>query len=130
MPRSPPRRASSTSRTSPGVWWRRCSGATRTCSATSHETDPARINETWETLKAEEKQRTGLLDGIPAELPALSRAAKVLDRLERAGSPLTPARPGETSDLGDRLLALVAEARESGVDPEQALRDAVRRVSS
>ena len=94
------------------------------------ETDPARINETWETLKAEEKQRTGLLDGIPAELPALSRAAKVLDRLERAGSPLPPARPGETGDLGDRLLALVAEARESGVDPEQALRDAVRRVSS
>ncbi len=96
----------------------------------SHETDPARINETWETLKAEEKQRTGLLDGIPAELPALSRAAKVLDRLERAGSPLPAARPGETGDLGDRLLALVAEARESGVDPEQALRDAVRRVSS
>ena len=94
------------------------------------ETDPARINETWETLKAEEKQRTGLLDGIPAELPALSRAAKVLDRLERAGSPLPAARPGPTGDLGDRLLALVAEARESGVDPEQALRDAVRRVSS
>jgi XTP/dITP diphosphohydrolase len=96
----------------------------------SHETDPARINETWEKLKAEEKQRNGLLDGIPAELPALSRAAKVLDRLERAGSPLTPAVPGETTDLGDRLLALVAEARESGVDPEQALRDAVRRVGS
>jgi XTP/dITP diphosphohydrolase len=96
----------------------------------SHETDPARINESWERLKAEEKQRTGLLDGIPAELPALSRAAKVLDRLERAGSPLPPARPGEGSDLGDRLLGLVAEARESGADPEQALRDAVRRVSS
>ena len=57
------------------------------------ETDPARINETWESLKAAEKQRTGLLDGIPAELPALSRAAKVLDRLERAGSPL-PRPPG------------------------------------
>jgi XTP/dITP diphosphohydrolase len=94
------------------------------------ETDPARINETWETLKAEEKQRTGLLDGIPAELPALSRAAKVLDRLEHAGRPLPPAHPGETKDLGDRLLVLVAEARETGVDPEQALRDAVRRVSS
>ena len=92
------------------------------------ETDPSRINDTWESLKAAEKQRTGLLDGIPAELPALSRAAKVLDRLERAGSPVPPA--GETDDLGDRLLALVAEARESGVDPEQALRDAVRRVSS
>jgi hypothetical protein len=32
------------------------------------------------------------------------------------------------ADLGDRLLALVAEAQESGVDPEQALRDAVRRI--
>ena len=94
------------------------------------ETEPARINEAWEALKAEEKQRTGLLDGIPAELPALSRAAKVLDRLERAGRPLPAARPGEAGDLGDRLLVLVAEARESGVDPEQALRDAVRRVSS
>ena len=93
------------------------------------ETDPTRINDTWEALKAAEKQRTGLLDGIPAELPALTRAAKVLDRLERAGSPL-PATQGDNSDLGDRLLALVAEARESGVDPEQALRDAVRRVSS
>jgi XTP/dITP diphosphohydrolase len=31
-------------------------------------------------------------------------------------------------DVGERLLALVAEARESGVDPEQALRDAVRRL--
>ena len=96
----------------------------------SQETDPARINESWEALKAAEKQRTGLLDGVPAELPALSRAAKVLDRLERAGKPLPPTHPVETGDLGDRLLALVAEAREAGVDPAQALRDAVRRVSS
>jgi len=94
------------------------------------ESDPARINDSWEALKAAEKQRTGLFDGIPSELPALSRAAKVLDRLERAGKPLPPAPSAGTGDLGDRLLALVAEARESGVDPEQALRDAVRRVSS
>ncbi len=91
------------------------------------ETDPARINETWEAVKATEKQRTGLLDGIPLELPALSRAAKVLDRLERAG---TPVEVDGSGDLGDRLLALVAEAREDGVDPEQALRDAVRRASA
>jgi XTP/dITP diphosphohydrolase len=89
------------------------------------ETDPARINETWEALKAAEKQRSDLLEGIPLALPALTRASKVLDRLERAGHPVTPSAEG---DLGDRLLALVAEARSSGVDPEQALRDAVRRV--
>jgi XTP/dITP diphosphohydrolase len=91
------------------------------------ETDPKRINETWESVKAAEKQRADVLDGIPLDLPALSRAAKVLDRLERAGTPL---RETDPTDLGDRLLALVAEARVSGVDPEQALRDAVRRATS
>jgi XTP/dITP diphosphohydrolase len=92
-----------------------------------HETDPARINETWEAVKAAEKQRDGLFDGIPLELPALTRAAKVLDRLERAGqAPPTPDR----DNLGDRLLALVAEARAAGEDPEQALRDAVRRAGA
>jgi XTP/dITP diphosphohydrolase len=91
------------------------------------ETDPDRINETWESVKAAEKQRTGLLDGIPLDLPALSRAAKVLDRLERAGTAVPPLDP---DDLGDRLLALVAEARRSGEDPEQALRDAVRRATA
>jgi XTP/dITP diphosphohydrolase len=92
-----------------------------------HETDPARINETWEAVKAAEKQRDGLFDGIPLELPALTRAAKVLDRLERAGqAPPTP----DPENLGDRLLALVAEARAAGEDPEQALRDAVRRAGA
>jgi XTP/dITP diphosphohydrolase len=92
------------------------------------ETDPERINETWESVKAAEKQRSGLLEGIPLELPALSRAAKVLDRLARDGRPVAAARL-DTSDLGDRLLLLVSEARSKGTDPEQALRDAVRRVS-
>jgi MazG family protein len=91
------------------------------------ETDPARINETWEAVKASEKQRAGLFDGIPKTLPALTRAAKVLDRLERAGTALPAPDP---DDLGDRLLALVAEARAAGEDPEQALRDAVRRAGA
>jgi XTP/dITP diphosphohydrolase len=89
-------------------------------------TDPAEINEHWERIKAGEKQRSDLFDGIPLTLPALARAAKVLDRLERAGRPVPD---GSSDDLGDRLLALVAEARTEGIDPEQALRDAVRRLS-
>lgn len=90
------------------------------------ETDPSRINETWESVKAAEKQRDDVLEGIPLDLPALSRAAKVLDRLARDGRPVE-VHPG-SADLGDRLLALVAEARAAGEDPEQALRDAVRRA--
>ncbi len=101
------------------------------------------INDVWEAIKAQEKSRTSVTDGLPPGLPALLYADKVLDRLERAGSdvqnshlegaqaPLrgeqAPRRGGE-GDLGDRLLALVAEAREAGTDPEQALRDAVRRL--
>lgn len=83
------------------------------------------VNETWEAVKATEKQRTSPTEGIPEELPALLRAVKVLDRLERAGRAADVPR-GE--DLGDRLLALAAEARDQGVDPEQALRAAIRRL--
>jgi len=86
--------------------------------------DPAAVNEVWEQRKAEEKRRTSVTDGLPPGLPALLHAVKVLDRLERAGSPMTPP---DDPDLGERLLGLVAEAHRDGVDPEQALRDAVRR---
>ena len=96
---------------------------------------PAEINEVWESIKATEKQRDSVTDGLPPTLPALLYADKVLDRLERAGAQVEPgaepiAEPGAEpgADLGDRLLALVAEARASGTDPEQALRDAVRRA--
>jgi len=88
--------------------------------------DAAAVNEAWEAIKAEEKSaRTSVLDGIAPTLPALLYADKALDRLARAGRPVAtdPASP----DLGDRLLALVAEARAAGVDPEQALRDTVRK---
>jgi XTP/dITP diphosphohydrolase len=87
--------------------------------------DPAAINESWEAIKATEKQRTDPLEGIPLALPALARASKVLDRLERAGAPVVPDPEG---DLGQRLLALVVEAHATGIDPEQALREATRAV--
>jgi MazG family protein len=95
------------------------------------------INEVWESIKATEKQRTSVTDGLPPGLPALLYADKVLDRLSRAGGAQATEPAAETvadtppghGDLGDRLLALVAEARASGVDPEQALRDAVRRLA-
>ena len=87
--------------------------------------DPAGVNELWEARKAEEKQRSSVTEGLPPGLPALLHADKVLDRLARAGEPVAT-DPGDP-DVGERLLALVAEARRDGVDPEQALRDAVRR---
>jgi XTP/dITP diphosphohydrolase len=90
-------------------------------------TDAREVNELWESVKAAEKQRRSITEGIAPTLPALLYADKVLDRLERAG---VATQVPSSDDLGDRLLALVAEARASGTDPEQALRDAVRRVLS
>lgn len=92
----------------------------------------------WHALKAKEKGRESVTDGIPANLPALLRASKVLSRSTRLESPApelahtsqaAKAMTGiESSDeLGDLLLALVASARARGWDAEGALRDATRR---
>jgi XTP/dITP diphosphohydrolase len=89
--------------------------------------DADEVDRNWEALKAAEKQRTGLLEGIPTALPALAWADKVLGRLDRAGrTPVVGTAPG--GPVGEELLALVARARAEGLDPEQELRDAVRRV--
>ena len=87
--------------------------------------DAAAINEAWEAIKGQEKARASVGEGLPPSLPALLYADKVLDRAQRAGAPID-VPTGD--DIGDRLLAVVAEARRDGVDPEQALRDAVRRL--
>nr|WP_179730158.1 MazG family protein [Nocardioides kongjuensis] len=80
------------------------------------------VDERWQRIKAAEQSAPSEL---PSALPALLYADKALGRRERAG--LTLDVDPDSPDLGERLLALVAEARAQGVDPEQALRDAVRR---
>ena len=80
--------------------------------------DVAEVEQNWESLKATEKGRASVLDGIPLGLPALALADKVLGRAARVD-----VAPTAAETLGDRLLALVVEARASGADAEQALRD-------
>jgi XTP/dITP diphosphohydrolase len=92
--------------------------------------DAAAVNEIWQAIKQQDKPRTSLTDGLPETLPALLYAAKVVERGHGA-TRLRPQAADDTSDrrrVGERLLALVAEAVQDGVDPEQALRDAVRRL--
>lgn len=88
--------------------------------------DAGEVEVNWETIKAAEKGRASVLEGIPWALPALALADKVLGRAAKAGVGL-PDEP--TGTQGDQLLRLTAEARAAGVDPEQALRDAVRRLA-
>jgi XTP/dITP diphosphohydrolase len=84
----------------------------------------AELDRTWERLKTAEKGRGSVLEGIPLALPALSLAEKTLGRATRVG---VEPQPGD--GLGDRLLMLVVEARASGLDAEQQLRAAVRRLA-
>jgi XTP/dITP diphosphohydrolase len=79
------------------------------------------IIDNWERIKKAEKARDSVLEGIALSQPALSLAAKILQRAERAGVgvPL-PSGPG----LGPTLLRLVADARSQGLDAEAALRQA------
>jgi len=75
----------------------------------------------WDKLKNAEKSRASALDGVPLAMGALARAQKVADRAARAGLAVPPVSV-DGGDLGARLLALVLEARATGVDAEGALR--------
>jgi XTP/dITP diphosphohydrolase len=86
------------------------------------EMTAAEVDAQWQEIKQREKARSSAYDGIGPGLSALLLATKVLERV-----PDAVAAPDST-ELGDRLLALVQEAVAEGIDPEQALRAALRRV--
>jgi XTP/dITP diphosphohydrolase len=105
------------------------------------------VKRNWDQIKAAERAAANaggpvsVLDGVPLHQPALSLAAQLLRRAERAGAPPelagTPAElavtdaervgaAGESggSDLGQELFDLVYRARALGLDPELELRSA------
>jgi len=90
------------------------------------------VESRWHALKAQEKGRASVTEGIPEALPALLRASKVLARSEHLDIPLPEAVDlaadiDDEEALGDLLLVLVATGRARGWDAEAALREAVRR---
>ena len=82
----------------------------------------------WDRLKAVEKPgRTSVLDGIPSAMPALALADKLLGRAAKVGVHRDAVAIAATEEqLGADLLAIVAAARERGLDAERALRGALR----
>jgi XTP/dITP diphosphohydrolase len=116
----------------------------------------ADVNANWEEIKkAERAERSvatasgspSVLDGVAFGQPALSLAAQLQRRAQRAGitvsadsaagagltgegAGLTGEGAGLTGErVGDALMALVARAREAGLDPELELRAAARRFA-
>jgi len=112
---------------------------------------PEEVKRNWDAIKAAERAEAGdasasVLDTVPFGQPALTLAAQLQRRAERAGAPAElaglPAGPAAAdgpagadgadgnqavSDIGAELFALVARAREAGLDPELELRAAARR---
>jgi XTP/dITP diphosphohydrolase len=88
---------------------------------------PSDLNFSWEQRKALEKGRRSVLDGIPEQLSALARANKIISRVRsrRVGVDL-PSDPVTAEQVGTEILALAARAEAAGIDPDQAVRDAVR----
>ena len=106
---------------------------------------PEEVKRNWDAIKAAERAEAAgapvsVLDTVPFGQPALSLAAQLQRRAERAGVPADLAgRPADgsgradeaageqaVSDIGAELFALVARAREAGLDPELELRAAAR----
>ncbi|GAA2445565.1 nucleoside triphosphate pyrophosphohydrolase [Streptomyces mauvecolor] len=84
---------------------------------------PEEVKSHWLRMKAVEKQRSSVTDGVPLGQPALALAAKLSARARTAGLSV-PLPSGE--GVGYRLLALAVEAEAAGADPEAALRAAAR----
>lgn len=87
----------------------------------------------WHQQKKTEKGRSSLLDGIPKTLPALMHATKVQKRTKQLEIPIDLNLPAEVitelnsaESIGKLLFALVNHARKQKIDPEAALRSAIR----
>lgn len=106
----------------------------------------------WEQIKKKEKKGRGLFEGLPAQLPALQRAARMGEKAGRVGFDWTRAEAvrakvaeelaeldeaveggdeGEVRhELGDFLFATAQWARHLGHQPEEALRACCHRFSN
>ena len=117
--------------------------------------DAAAQSLAWEAHKSVERgarAETGTLAGVPAGLPALTRAHKltaraarvgfdwpdaaaVLDKLEEEAAELRAELPGAdparlADELGDLLFVLANLGRKLGLDPEECLRGANRKFAA
>jgi tetrapyrrole methylase family protein/MazG family protein len=111
-----------------------------------HGETAAAVMAGWERRKQRQLGRASLMEGIPAALPSLAYATKVLGRAESASAERrrpaelaaavearlrrlaagsAPEATGAEAELGELLLDLATLARQLELDPETALRRAV-----
>ncbi len=105
---------------------------------------PDEVRETWDEIKAQEKHRGSVLDGVAKSMPAIARAVKVQQRVAKVGfdwdelAPVIAKLHEELSELfaadtasdradefGDVIFSLVNVARHMGIDADRAARRGV-----
>ncbi|MBA2521204.1 MAG: MazG family protein [Chloroflexia bacterium] len=95
---------------------------------------PDEVVTTWNAVKATERAVAGTahsapssspMDKLPRSMPAL-HMARVLFGARKGDAPVA-SNPDRVTTIGDALLATARQAAEAGIDPEHALRLALRR---
>jgi len=110
-----------------------------------------KVLQNWEQIKLTETGRESVLDGVPRNLPALVRAARVQEKASRVGfdwgdvkdvwpkvfeelkelQEATESLPAEKieEELGDVLFSIVNVSRFLDVNPEEALRRTINKFT-
>jgi tetrapyrrole methylase family protein/MazG family protein len=113
---------------------------------------PSEVRDQWEKIKTDSGEKPSVLAGLPRTMPALTMAFRLgekaagvgfdwkssSDALEKVGEELAevhaalgkngPDRTEHlTGEIGDLLFAVASVARLEGIDPETALRGALRK---
>ena len=112
---------------------------------------PQQVSANWDAIKRDEKQvGHGLLDDMPASLPALMLAQKISRRVVGVGfewatiddvwdkvheeieelKATEPGSPEAVDEIGDLLFTVVNLARKQGIDAEEALRGTCAKFAS
>jgi uncharacterized protein YabN with tetrapyrrole methylase and pyrophosphatase domain len=92
----------------------------------------------WEKIKKEEKgkrHRQSMWDDIPKNLPALSRAQKILNKIAKTQPRALPILSEQIhieneQQLGQLLISIVSQAHQKGLDAEHALRAALTQLEA
>ncbi|MBR5093419.1 MAG: nucleoside triphosphate pyrophosphohydrolase [Bacteroidales bacterium] len=82
--------------------------------------------ESWEQLKMRERDRRGVLDGVPDSLPSLVKAVRMQEKVAGMNEKLKIKNEELREDMseeefGDYLFALVDWARRHGINADDAL---------
>lgn len=83
--------------------------------------------ESWEQLKMREKDRRGVLDGVPDSLPSLIKAQRMQDKVAGMEGEEWRVQSGKwkeemtEEEFGDYLFSLIDWARRHGINADDAL---------